>query len=246
MTKQPNSVEEVVRSFEQEAIRQKQLSLWLLFCAGGIVFLAVLAVLFTGKITELDRTSPIGLTLARQAKTDAKDELDRLLDEEARLTRIKSDQPSVIVGKKRDKESVEEQTTLENKLENIENSVSEARDQFDTAKKRLNNVLNGIGARESDDPATSPNSLIASAVTRFGLLIMLLFFAQALLNLYRYSIQLSSFYWSKAMVISLSDGDSDEIVKLSKILSPQEITLGRKPKATVDDAVKIMKAVKSV
>ena len=123
----------------------------------------------------------------------------------------------------------------------VGDQISEAEKNYEGHKERADKLRDKLS--ETDFIETDAVSIISSAVTRFGLIIVLIFFAQALINLYRYLIQLSSLYWSRAMAIALSNGDLTMIADLSNNFSPQGLSFGRIPKATVDDVVKILEKI---
>lgn len=134
---------------------------------------------------------------------------------------------------------------LSQRKEDLPNDIQNARAQLEIASQLTNEIRRRVLMQMTDEGATNnSNSLIASAVTRFGLIIVLTFFAQALINLYRYSMRLSSFYWSKALLVTIADGKPDVMLQLSEVFSPLRVSLGKEPKTPVDEAVKLMNAAK--
>lgn len=94
--------------------------------------------------------------------------------------------------------------------------------------------------------AQSSEALIASAVTRFGVIAVLMFLAQALINLYRYALRLSAFYRSRALMVVLTGGDLVKMEAASKTLSADHVSLGREPKSPIEDAKRLAEIAKDL
>lgn len=95
----------------------------------------------------------------------------------------------------------------------------------------------------SDD---ATEALIAAGVTRFGIVILILFLAQALINLYRYALRLSAFYRIRALILILTGGDTIQMQEAVKSLSSDHLNLGREPRSPVDDIAKLAETIKNI
>ena len=136
-----------------------------------------------------------------------------------------------------------ELSKIENKIINESNNLILEKNIYLKHNKRAENIRENLSHYIYEGVRADANSIIASAVTRFGLIIILIFFAQALIYLYRYLIQLSAFYWSRAMALALSNGNMRLIADLSNNFSSQGLSFGRIPKAQVDDLVKVLEKI---
>lgn len=114
----------------------------------------------------------------------------------------------------------------------------------------LNTQIVGDGDNGTiEKPANASNTteaLIAAAVTRFGIVILIIFLAQALINLYRYSLRLSAFYKARAVMLILANGDLSIMEQAGKSLSPDHLSLGREPSSPLAEVQKIAEVAKSL
>lgn len=107
--------------------------------------------------------------------------------------------------------------------------------------ERTNYLQNAI---QSDfgaaDQANNLNLLIASGITRFGILFIMLFIVQILVNLYRYTMRMSAYYLSQADALLLAEDNGDGLLKVVPVLSPQEVDFGKAPQTPVQNLEKIL------
>ena len=94
--------------------------------------------------------------------------------------------------------------------------------------------------------ANTTEALVAAGVTRFGIVLLIIFLAQALINLYRYSLRLSAFYRARAVILVLSKGDPSQMEQAAKSLSPDHLSLGREPKTPLQDIKDVAELAKSL
>ena len=89
--------------------------------------------------------------------------------------------------------------------------------------------------------------LIQTNVTRFGPMIIILFFVSLLVNLYRYNIRLSAYYDARADALELIRLaiDPDAFEKYVSSLSPDTHDLGKPPKLPTEHAIDLAKAAVS-
>lgn len=235
-------------SFVREADRMRRIAFIALYGVAVLVVLAVLAVVFAGRLTEADQRATSVLDQAQEWELRSQRNLDELIKEAAVLSRRINSVGGAFEGSpdaKGSKEFIDDLIDSKARLEELPSRIQIARDQYSSAVMLTNSVKqslieSGIGSADS----TNVNALVASAVTRFGLVIVLTFFAQALINLYRYAIRLSSFYWSRAMLVAMASGDDARQVALAEVISPLRVSLGREPSSIVDEAVKLLKAAR--
>ncbi len=86
--------------------------------------------------------------------------------------------------------------------------------------------------------------LIQTNITRFGPMIIILFFVSILVNLYRYNIRLSAYYDARADALELIDLKikPDVYEKYVSSLSPDMLDIGKPPKLPTEHAVDLAKA----
>lgn len=78
-------------------------------------------------------------------------------------------------------------------------------------------VTEDPGSARVADSSQRMQSLIASGILRFGILALLLFFVQILVNIYRYSSRLAAFYNSRADSIRLLQLDSSSSIDAERL-----------------------------
>ena len=84
------------------------------------------------------------------------------------------------------------------------------------------------------------NLLIASGITRFGILFMMIFIMQVLVNLYRYTMRLSAYYLSQADAFLLAGEDSKALMELLPALSPAQVDFGKPPTTPMGEVSKLL------
>ncbi len=102
----------------------------------------------------------------------------------------------------------------------------------------------------SSQPTTVPSSitvpfLIQTNITRFGPLLLILFFVGILVNLYRYNIRLSGYYDARADALEfIAAGiDGDIFEKIVSSVSPKHYDFGKTPTSPADQAVELVKTI---
>ena len=101
----------------------------------------------------------------------------------------------------------------------------------------------GLAATTEDKDVSIP-FLIQTNVTRFGPMLIILFFVNILVNLYRYSIRLSAYYDARADSLELIDiGINPEAFqKYAASVSPDALDIAKPPKLPTEYAIDIAKA----
>jgi hypothetical protein len=108
-------------------------------------------------------------------------------------------------------------------------------------EERTNYLIKSI--REDFGTAEQTNNLnllIASGITRFGILFIMLFIVQILVNLYRYTMRMSAYYLSQADAMLLAEDGGDGLLKVVPVLSPQDVDFGKAPQTPVQNLEKML------
>ncbi len=79
--------------------------------------------------------------------------------------------------------------------------------------------------------------IIATAITRIGVLLVVIFLAQVLIGLYRYNTKLVTFYNSRRDLFQIWDGKGANIDKLQKLMVPN-VDFGREPKHPLEEVIR--------
>ena len=88
--------------------------------------------------------------------------------------------------------------------------------------------------------ADNLNLLIASGITRFGILFIMLFIVQVLVNLYRYTMRLSAYYLSQADALLLAEDNGEGLMKVVPVFSPQNVDFGKVPVTPAQSLEKVL------
>ena len=132
-------------------------------------------------------------------------------------------------------------------LELIDEELARARDDAKAAQELLRSARAAdVTAPPTAERQQATEALIASAVTRFGVIVVLMFLAQALINLYRYALRLSAFYRSRAVMMALTDGDAEKLEAVAKTLSADHVSLGREPRSPIEEAKRLAEIAKDL
>jgi hypothetical protein len=90
---------------------------------------------------------------------------------------------------------------------------------------------------------------VATQITRFGTLLIVVFLVGILVNLYRYNVRLSAYYDGRGDTVTMLGLKADEqmpvdtFAKLVKEMSPEAYDFGKMPRSPADQAVDIAKEV---
>lgn len=101
----------------------------------------------------------------------------------------------------------------------------------------INSIREDFGTEEQTN---NLNLLIASGITRFGILFIMLFIVQILVNLYRYTMRMSAYYLSQADAMLLAEDGGDGLLKVVPVLSPQDVDFGKAPQTPVQNLEKML------
>lgn len=238
-----------------EAHRMRRLSFFSLVGVAAIIVLAVLIILFAGLITNIDLRSTNTLSLAADDVDAARSSLDRSFSEENDAQRklevllLKAENTA---GNLKDQEvfdiTINQIPAARAELNKADFEYTNARNRLEEAEAFLKQLRDrAVGIDGTDATGNSETqALIASAVTRFGVIAIMMFFAQALINLYRYALTLSASLKSRALALLLARENLTNLGELSEILSQDHLTLGRAPVNPIGDAKKLAEIAKDL
>jgi hypothetical protein len=241
---------ELARDLRSRAIQLRRFSMISLVAIGMLLFVAVGVILFAGFIANLgigqSNIERIQATLDSEQAILARVERDlRGIDSRERSVktnyerRMRITKKPIVEGAYKKSSEYERLMIQRDQLKTLRGhhvktleTIFAARQKF--LEKRLTN--NG-GAQGQPD---NINLLIASGITRFGILFIMLFIVQILVNLYRYTMRLSSYYLSQADALLLSDGTSDDLLKIVPALSPATVDFGKPPATPIEHVEKLV------
>ena len=236
---------ELARDLRNRAVQMRRFSFVALTGIGALLVVAVCVILFAGFIANLG----VGKTGPERIQ-------ELLTAETAALDRAQSD----LLSNRQKQEDLAKRTTRDpNPDPEAYKSTPEFK-QLDVAERKLilvrdahedaigtilrertaylkTNIQTDFGSAEE---ANNLNLLIASGITRFGILFIMLFIVQILVNLYRYTMRLSAYYLSQADALLLASDGEDALLKLVPALSPAQVDFGKAPDTPAQNLEKLL------
>lgn len=92
-----------------------------------------------------------------------------------------------------------------------------------------------IDADKNDRGAKQWRYLITTAITRIGVILIIVFLVQILLGMYRYNTRLMTWYSSIRDVLTLSEWKRESVEILQKLLAVPNIEFGKEPRHPLED-----------
>jgi hypothetical protein len=124
------------------------------------------------------------------------------------------------------------------------NEVADLEEGLKLIKEREKGERFGLTARSENQLDVSIPFLIQTNVTRFGPMIIILFFSSIMVNLYRYNIRLSAYYDARADALILGGASArpEEFERYVLALSPDRLDIGKPPRLPTEYVVDLAKA----
>jgi hypothetical protein len=129
------------------------------------------------------------------------------------------------------------------KIGRLYNEREELKEGREIIRKRQLNQKFGNIVNPSTNPLNVSNTfLIQTNITRFGALLLILFFVGILVNLYRYNVRLAGYYDARADSLEMleMDFDKESFVRLVTSVSPEQYDFGKNPNSPTDQAIDIV------
>jgi hypothetical protein len=234
----------VAEEIEERAERLRRRSGIILGSIGLSLVVAAVIVIFAGRLTSIDAAAISNIDKIKTELSEIERRFVALSDVKRQLAAGRGEiQPSP---------SLTELSTLRPRGENF-SALSSALglpqdpatvDQMITIlserQKKMNELLNDAWLKELalERPYNDWRYIIATAITRVGVVLIIVFLVQILMGLYRYNTRLTTFYNSRKDLLRVWNGRNDELVKLNEILAPSRIDFGRDPKHPLEDIIR--------
>ena len=131
------------------------------------------------------------------------------------------------------------QKRISGRIASQEKTVEKLEDSFRDALKRS---ISGVTPAATGQEGL--NLLIASGITRFGILFVMMFILQVLIKLYRYTMRLSAHYLAQADALLLASNSNETLLKILPALMPTQVDFGRRPTTSVEELSRILDTIK--
>jgi hypothetical protein len=235
----------VIRQLVQRAMQLQKRSGIILI---GIVFMLVCAaifIVFAGQITSLDVSGVKLVSLALSDVRAAEDDLQQINTEiRARTENLRR--------------AKEQAAKIETAAEPaVKATFDDSSDEFlklkfeakKTALLDANATLLKVRQKQYEDDRPKDQTsgqtlLIQTSVTRFGVVIIMVFLVQILVNLYRYNMRLSAFYFGRSDALVLLNKGSDDLNlgTLVELISPDKLDFGKAPRTPAQEAAELIQS----
>lgn len=206
----------------------------------------VLVVIFAGRLTSLDA--------AAVSNTDRlNSELERLEARSALLSQSKSllalvvkpDAPAVAAEAQRMLEFIKSRsgtfaaggnTVIPTDPEDLLRAISLNEKRIEETDK----LLFDAWTREisSERGFNDWRNITATAITRVGVVLIIVFLVQILMGLYRYNTRLITFYASRKDIVNLWNGNLADLPKLTLTFNSPRVDFGKEPKHPLEEIIR--------
>jgi hypothetical protein len=247
----PKSMSRAVAELDVESDRMRGVAFLSIVGVGVLIVSAVFVFLFAGIITSIDLsgadpnasiTKEIEfLNSANRDSVGTREELIR--QKERLLVEAGSLAPNATA------ESIskiqEDVAVTTDRLNRLEREYTRNLGKLARLEAVLLKNLEDISANSLSKPQ-DVSALIASAVTRFGVIVIIMYFAQSLIGLYRYTLRVSASLKTKGIALALASGNQDSLDFFAKFASTDHIGLGREARSTMEEIAKLAELIKSM
>ena len=227
------------------------LSAIFLLIASGVLLIFFSGNIISGDVQSQSKTSRINAQIDQQtSKLDvleaSRDSLRKEFlaakEEEGVLTiqmnsQEGTDKSATQIQVAKIKTKVDQLSGAEANIETKISAINEQIKQYENAKLDIISNDNGAG----NFVQTNSNFLIASAVTRIGILLIVVFLVQILVGIYRYSMRMSAFYLSRADSLLLISNNANSLGAWEDSLLPKEIDFGKTPVSPAKEALDVVR-----
>jgi hypothetical protein len=203
----------------------------MLYAVGALLIGASIIIVFAGTLTNLDASAVSNVDRITKDIDDAEGRLARLSGVEE-LKKASAADPSG-AGKK-----LASLTDNDPSLPTSDNGLAA---EIDAAKTRLTqseDLLRQAWSKElsAERGYNDTRYIIATAITRIGVVLVIIFLAQVLIGLYRYNTRLITFYNSRRDFFQIWNGKGATPKELQNLIEPH-IDFGKEPKHPLEDII---------
>jgi hypothetical protein len=203
----------------------------MLYAVGALLIGASIIIVFAGTLTNLDASAVSNVDRITKDIDDAEGRLARLSGFEE-LKKASAADPSG-AGKK-----LASLTDNDPSLPTSDNGLAA---EIDAAKTRLTqseDLLRQAWSKElsAERGYNDTRYIIATAITRIGVVLVIIFLAQVLIGLYRYNTRLITFYNSRRDFFQIWNGKGATPKELQNLIEPH-IDFGKEPKHPLEDII---------
>ena len=250
---------ELAKDLRARAAQQRIFSFYSMLGILLLVIVAVVVIIFAGYIASLG-ISDTNINQVRHTVDSETIKLERFqesaldLDRRIIARRIELHKKGGFPPEERGSEELDldfERTdpdfrTLRSEQRKISGRIESQQETVKKLEKTFRDALDKsmLGTTPDSTGQEGLNLLIASGITRFGILFVMMFILQVLINLYRYTMRLSAYYLAQADALLLAANNDETLLKILPALMPTQVDFGRRPTTSVEELSRILDTVK--
>lgn len=214
---------EAILNINQRIYRLNKRSDFIIVAIVSSIIAAVIVIIFAGRLTSLDASAIGAVDRLGSALLSLEDKVSSASrDRDSEIFKYNQEKQKLGVQDLPKDSSLSVSVMIANrKYEKLESMLGSYQDLYAFAWKK---------DIESEKGYNDDRYILATAITRFGVVIILVFLTQILIGLYRYNMRLIAFYQSRKDFIYMWDGSIKTMSKFSAIVTPIGVDFGKEPK----------------
>lgn len=246
----------VMKEIDKRVARLRDRTGWILGAIAASLMAAAFVVLFAGRLTSLDAEAVSNIDKARTELASAQAQLARLYKYQDlfrdldKLKERESASTSEPGARSEISKQISEKTKDISNLSDFSSrssvapgSSASAQQMIATAEanvKTLNGLLGDVWKAEllAEHGYNDWRYIVATAITRLGVVLIIVFLVQILMGLYRYNTRLIAYYNSRRDLLTLWEGDPKKLQPLNAVMAPPTFDFGKDPKHPLEDLIR--------
>lgn len=244
----------VMREIDERVDRLRSRTAVILAAIALALVAAAFVVLFAGRLTSIDAEAVSNVDRGKTELSEAVRNLTRLykyqtlfqqldiLSKQSEATPSNSDLEKRLAEKKKDIDSLGGTFGFRDigSIPVDYNSASSMIAMQATEVASLRTLVDDALKKEllADHGYGDWRYIVATAITRVGVVLIIVFLVQILMGLYRYNTKLIAYYSSRRDLLTLWDGEQKALASLDQVLAPPQIDFGKEPKHPLEDVIR--------
>lgn len=208
----------------------------------------LLGVVFAGRLTSLDVTATSIVDRAQVHAERARGQLDEI---DSNIRQVQSGEalqkfsarPFSIRGSSELEPATSEELDSE-EITAITKTLIVSREDASKLNASAVTILEQAWAAEIEraqsDRFNNQNFVLATSVTRIGILVVVIFLVQILINLYRYNIRLATFYNSRVDALYYANSQAAAFESTIGYFTPDNVDFGSTPKPMLNEVTDVV------
>jgi hypothetical protein len=244
----------VMKEIDRRVDRLRERTALILGTIAIALVAAAIVVLFAGRLTSLDAAAVSNIDRANTEISNAQarlaklyryatlfNDLDRLIDKAASTSEANAsaDLSKQIYDKRREIFNLREfpsNVPIPEDSASTRNMIASA----EANEKILTGLMEQVWKSEllAEHGYSDWRYIVATAITRVGVVLIIVFLVQILMGLYRYNTRLITYYNSRRDLLSLWEGDQKKLLPLNNVMAPPTFDFGKDPKHPLEDLIR--------